>query len=147
MAAGRCFSMLALLLVCAVWGAWLNYIATALKGRNKVYWLKYKPTHMSCWIPKGFLFFFFFFNWDFQLLIVRVLKTKSIFTIVIYAAREHKLVTLATCAIAYYLWVLILPTPLQTWLQNLRFRPFVRLLAIARARSWSLWATIGCFAI
>ena len=51
---------------------------------------------MSCWIPKGFLFFFFF---QF-LFIVRVLKTKSIFTIVVYAAREHELVASATCAIA-----------------------------------------------
>ena len=53
---------------------------------------------MSCWIPKGFLFFFFF-QLRF-LFIVRVLKTKSIFTIVVYAAREHELVASATCAIA-----------------------------------------------
>ena len=53
---------------------------------------------MSCWTPKGFLFFFFF-QLRF-LFIVRVLKTKSIFTIVVYAAREHELVTSATCAVA-----------------------------------------------
>ena len=32
---GRCFPGLALLLVCVVWGAWLNHITTAQVGKEK----------------------------------------------------------------------------------------------------------------
>ena len=146
MAAGPCFSMLALLLVCAVWGAWLNYIATAQKARNKVYWLKYKTTQMSCCILKGFLFCFFFFNWDFQSFIVSAKEQIDNYNIiVVYAFREHELVTSATCTIACT--SVNFANSFVDLTAYPRFTPFVRPLAIARGRSWPLWATIGCFAI